>query len=313
MFIEITEVTKQTWITFVDEIEPLRKDLFRYSLKLTGNPFDTEDLVHDGMLKAFSSMASHQKPLISPKPYLLRIISNLWIDSVRRSQFSLIADDKTFDEIVEDDLREAVAKLVVSVNPREQAIIVLSEVFEMTHKEIANVLSTSQGAVKMALHRTRKKLSRSELPARAPKELVENFITLFQTHDINAFKALLSPEFKADVFPYSAEAEEDNSWLGVCLSTVEVLTGAEGAKPLRVVGLAGEFVILVSRDHGDGYQMEEIWRFEAEDGCLIKVKDYGFSPDLVGWVADELNLPYSKGGYRLQAEPENDYNAENKP
>ena len=147
MSIEITEITRQTWITFVDEIEPLRRDLFRYSLKLTGNPFDAEDLVHDGMLKAFSSMASHQKPLSSPKPYLLRIISNLWIDSIRRSQFSLMADGRTLDEIVDDDLREAVAKLVVSVNPREQVIIVLSEVFEMTHKEIAKVLSTTQGAI----------------------------------------------------------------------------------------------------------------------------------------------------------------------
>ena len=222
MFTELNSATKETWLRFVDEIEPHRQDLFRYCLKLTGNPFDAEDLVHDGMLKTFSSMASHVEPLSSPMGFLLKTTSNLWIDAVRRSQLGMLGETELLEEIDTDDLREAVSMLISNVNPREQVIIVLHEVFEMTHKETARVLSTTEGAVKVALHRTRGKLKRALLPARAPKHLVENFITIFQTHNIDAIKALLAPDFEADVFPYTPDKtgpqhHAEKGWINGCL------------------------------------------------------------------------------------------------
>ena len=36
----ISKVTKETWIRFIDEVEPYRADMFRYALKLSGNPFE---------------------------------------------------------------------------------------------------------------------------------------------------------------------------------------------------------------------------------------------------------------------------------
>ena len=139
----ITTSTKETWIRFVDEVEPYRQDMFRYGLKLTGNPFDAEDLVHDAMLKAFGSMATHVEPISSPRGFLLRITSNLWIDAVRRSQLCALTEVESVENADEGQLTEAVAHLVSQVNPREQVIVVLTEVFEMTHKEVAKVLSTN--------------------------------------------------------------------------------------------------------------------------------------------------------------------------
>ncbi len=312
MITELDSATKATWLRFVDEIEPHRQDLFRYCLKLTGNPFDAEDLVHDGMMRTFSSMASHREPLSSPRGFLLKTTSNLWIDAIRRSRLGMLNETELLQEIDTDDLRDAVSKLISTVNPREQVIIVLHEVFEMTHKEIAGALSTTEGAVKVALHRSRGKLKKAELPARAPKQLVENFITVFQTHDIEAIKALLAPEFEANVFPYTSEENgpdfhAEKGWINGCLFH-HIAEREEGAVPyplhIEVREVAGEFVALVFRNHGEGNKLEEIWRFEADEGELIRVRDYGFCPELVSWVAAELELPFNKVGYRLH---ENSY------
>ena len=303
----ITTSTKETWIRFVDEVEPYRQDMFRYGLKLTGNPFDAEDLVHDAMLKAFGSMATHVEPISSPRGFLLRITSNLWIDAVRRSQLCALTEVESVENADEGQLTEAVAHLVSQVNPREQVIVVLIEVFEMTHKEVAKVLSTTEGAVKVALHRTRAKLKQTRLSPRAPKALVEEFIQIFQTHDVNAIKILLGPDFEADVFPYTPDKSgrdhhAEKGWLNGCLyHHVAQREAAKDAYPLylEVVELWGEFVVLVCRDHGEGQKLEEVWRFEADDDQLIRVWDYGFSPELVNHVAKTLNLPFNKVGYRL--------------
>ena len=299
--------TKETWIRFVDEVEPYRQDMFRYGLKLTGNPFDAEDLVHDAMLKAFSSMATHVESISSPRRFLLKITSNLWIDAVRRSQLSVLTEVGSVESADEGQLTEAVAQLVSHVNPREQVIIVLSDVFEMTHKEVAKMLSTTEGAVKVALHRTRAKLKQTRLSPRAPKALVEEFIKVFQTHDVNAIKMLLGPDFDADVFPYTPDKSgrdhhAEKGWLNGCLfHHIAQREAAEEAYPLylEVAELWGEFIVLVFRDHGEGKKVEEVWRFETDDDQLIRVWDYGFSPELVSHAAKTLNLPFNKVGYRL--------------
>jgi DNA-directed RNA polymerase specialized sigma24 family protein len=57
-----TEVN-ETWQHFLDTVEPLRTDLFRFALSLAGNPFDAEDLVHDGMLRAFGTFGLNREEI----------------------------------------------------------------------------------------------------------------------------------------------------------------------------------------------------------------------------------------------------------
>jgi len=65
---ELARGVEEAWLAFVDRIEPLRRDLFRFSLGLTGNPFDAEDLVHNGMLRAFGTLGQHREPIRHPRP-----------------------------------------------------------------------------------------------------------------------------------------------------------------------------------------------------------------------------------------------------
>ncbi|HRJ79387.1 MAG TPA: sigma factor, partial [Planctomycetota bacterium] len=42
---------------FLEQVEPLRPELFRYCRSLAGNVFDAEDLVQETLLKAFSKLS----------------------------------------------------------------------------------------------------------------------------------------------------------------------------------------------------------------------------------------------------------------
>jgi RNA polymerase sigma-70 factor, ECF subfamily len=80
------EALRASWDRFVDELEPLRPELFRLALRLAGNAFDAEDLVHDALLRAFGSLGFASGEIRSPRAYLCRVLTNLWIDECRRAR-----------------------------------------------------------------------------------------------------------------------------------------------------------------------------------------------------------------------------------
>ena len=61
------------------------------------------------------------------------------------------------------EAREAGATLLARVSPQERAAILLKDVFDFALDEIAEILATTPGAVKAALHRGREKLAEPQL------------------------------------------------------------------------------------------------------------------------------------------------------
>src|SRR3990172_8912013 len=86
------------WHQYLTALDPIRPDLFRYCRRLTGNLWDAEDLVQDTLLKAFANLSLILYTIRSPRAYLLRIATNLWLDTVRsrateRSTLAAAAND----------------------------------------------------------------------------------------------------------------------------------------------------------------------------------------------------------------------------
>jgi hypothetical protein len=48
---------ERAWTTYIDIVEPLRGDLYRYCRRLAGGVWDAEDLVQDTLLRAFGAIA----------------------------------------------------------------------------------------------------------------------------------------------------------------------------------------------------------------------------------------------------------------
>src|SRR6476619_4430368 len=83
---ELPQTTQRTWRRFLDTYEPLRADLYRYCRYLTRSPWDAEDLVQDTLARAFATLGLSGEAPPSPRGWLFRVASNLWIDRARRTK-----------------------------------------------------------------------------------------------------------------------------------------------------------------------------------------------------------------------------------
>src|SRR5262249_18734271 len=139
-----------------------------------------------------------------PRAYLLRTATNVWIDTLRRRETEARAMTANPDDLpapeaspeTSTDVREASARLLQRLSPRERAAVVLREVFDMTLEEIAELLATTTGAVKAALHRGRGRLLEPEGTAASRRpapstELLDRFIERYNARDVNGLVALM--------------------------------------------------------------------------------------------------------------------------
>ncbi|MEJ2132608.1 MAG: hypothetical protein P8Y95_13560, partial [Gammaproteobacteria bacterium] len=139
-------------------------------------------------------------------------------------------------------------------------------------------------------------------------ELVERFVEAMGGHDLEALKAVMVDSLEAEIFPCGAGVGFDHhkrdGWINGCFyHHIEWRERERVPYPLilETREIDGELVVLVQRDHNDGRGpfLEEVWRFEEEDGLIAKVRDYCFSPDLVEHVADTFDMPFRALGYRI--------------
>ncbi|ASR46428.1 RNA polymerase subunit sigma [Paenibacillus kribbensis] len=142
--------------------------LYRYCLSLTGSVWDAEDLVQTTILHMLQSEKNLHE-VENEEAYLIRSARNRWIDHIRRqnAQKRLSApDEKEFSRRHEEpsrycneeytpDLELALQYLSTHVSPWQRTILVLRDVWGFTGPETAELLDTTEGAVKAALSRAR--------------------------------------------------------------------------------------------------------------------------------------------------------------
>ena len=86
-FSALSHDVRSSWQRFLDQIESLRPELYRYCRHLTHTPWDAEDLAQDTLTKAFMTLGTVFKDVPNPRAWLFRVASNTWIDRVRRARF----------------------------------------------------------------------------------------------------------------------------------------------------------------------------------------------------------------------------------
>lgn len=144
----------------------LNAALHRYCLSLTNSSWDSDDLVQDTWIKALEHL--QQRSHANPEALLLRIAKNTWIDRVRRDQtYRRILDEKLEHVLPKEEASNEDGKLNIEfafqwllehLSPLQRTVLLLREVYEYSISETANMLQTTDGAVKAALHRAQKVL-----------------------------------------------------------------------------------------------------------------------------------------------------------
>jgi len=292
---ETARALRQLWFDYLDVVQPFRPKLHAYCIRLTGSIFDAEDLLQDTLLKGFGSIGRAERPSESvpdARAYLCRIATNAWIDEQRRRTRASRAADMADDEA---EVREtspitvaASTRLFEHTAPQERAAIVLKEVFDFSLEEIANLLSTSVGAVKSALHRGRLRLSENSSHAQArlneaSAELIDRFMSAFKSRDVAAVTALLLESVSYEVQGVGTEHGRKGNWITINMGNQNV----EGVRSERRL-LDGHLVIAGIYRSGAKEYLVSLVRLEESDGRVARVINYYFCPDTLAYAAEAL-------------------------
>ena len=132
------------------------------ALRMVGNRALAEDLAAEALARAY---ARWPKVRTHPNPdaWLFKVLGNLCIDHLRRGERSPEAVVDVTDGTAEQAaLRVDLADALAHLSPRQQEVVVLRYVIDLTEEDVAITLGMSPGAVKTHLHRATTKL-RAEL------------------------------------------------------------------------------------------------------------------------------------------------------
>jgi RNA polymerase sigma-70 factor (TIGR02957 family) len=182
--------------------------LFSVGYRILGTAADAEDVVQDAW---FKWSAADRSQVADPKAYLTRIVSNLSMErlrSTRHQRETYVGPwlpepvDTTADPYLGAERGEAlelaVLMLMERLSPTERAAYVLREAFDYPYPQIAEILGSSEPAVRQLVSRARKRVAgerRNPVSEAAQRELLSTFLQAARAGDLETLERL----FAADV------------------------------------------------------------------------------------------------------------------
>lgn len=315
---QLSDSINTSWKRFLEDFEPLRPELYRYCRNLTRSPWDADDLVQDAMSRAFVTLGSMMHgPPANPRGWLFRVAFNVWLDQVRRAReiAGPVPEGATVSE--PRATREAAGTLLSRLSPQERAAVVLKDAFDLSLEEIAQVLSTTVGAVKAALHGGRGKLV-DEKPVDPPApdmRAVNAFCEAFNAGDLDRLAALLLDTSTVEVVRasthYGPDQARSAALQGMLFGSAR-MAGTDprgGMDPKFRFGVLperprvearlhrGEPILLHWYQHGDGEFVRAVSRLETAGESISRIRNYFFTPDVIEDLCRELDVPFHTNGH----------------
>lgn len=130
------------------------QNLKRYCRFLTQSSWDGDDLVQEVTVKAIRHYDSSQVS----SALLKKMAYNHWIDTVRKRSREITGIPEELESITQGNVMDTVETVMSKLTPKQAVIFVLKEAFRFQSREIAELMETTEMAVKAALHRARKRL-----------------------------------------------------------------------------------------------------------------------------------------------------------
>ncbi len=186
-----TENTIQTFDqTIMEQILPLYPRLKHYCLSLTKNVWDSEDLAHETIAKVMSyyGQRDNQKETTITLSLCCTIAKHKWIDIVRkhvRTEELKEGHGNSYEPMNQlPEVHAVLEELLKEFTLQQTVIFMLKDVFHYSLKEIADSLSTTEGAVKSTLFRIRTRIQANSSDPTEPSQpdqwLKEYFLRAIQ-------------------------------------------------------------------------------------------------------------------------------------
>lgn len=146
----------------IDIVNRYRKELYGYCMLLTKSTWEADDLVQETLTKLFA--LGLKKPLSIQKAYLFRTATNAWIDICRKKKAYVEELLEDYAPVANDadplELQDSLQYMLHLLPVGQTVVLLLIDIFHFTSKETAEMLSSTEGAVKAMLHRARSALRR---------------------------------------------------------------------------------------------------------------------------------------------------------
>ncbi len=170
---------------FTRLVEVYQIPVYNLAYRMLGDAKEAEDAAQETFLRAYTRLSTYQtdKKFSS---WLLAIASHYCIDRLRRRRFTWLSLDElpplnqTADEhnhpekaAIQQEERDEVRKLLNRLPPQYRAAVILRYWYELSYREIAEVMGTTESAIKSRLYRAREMLAQQALasqPAETPSK-----------------------------------------------------------------------------------------------------------------------------------------------
>lgn len=158
---------------FPDWVDAHQMALRSYCRNLTGSVWEGDDLVQDTWLKVWSSLRNHGDRKRFTRAYLYKAARNTWIDRGRKKMLPahpMVVEELPQQRLDETSIWAAMETLVSQLPPNQRTALLLVDVLQYTAAEAAQLIQSTEGAVKAALHRARTKQRNGLLQSREREE-----------------------------------------------------------------------------------------------------------------------------------------------
>jgi len=170
---------------FTRLVEAYQIPVYNLAYRMLGDAREAEDAAQETFIRAYTRLTTYQtdKKFSS---WLLAIASHHCIDRMRRRRFTWLSlDELPFLEqaagernqpenaAIRQEEQDEVRKMLDHLSPQYRAAVILRYWYELSYREIAEVMGTTESAIKSRLYRAREMLAQRALTSQtagtAPK------------------------------------------------------------------------------------------------------------------------------------------------
>jgi RNA polymerase sigma-70 factor, ECF subfamily len=280
--------------------ESCRRDLVTLAYRMLGDMGRAEDMVQEAWLR----WSGQAVDVDSPKAYLVTVVTRLCLNELgsARARREEIRPDRLPEPVALDDAgpsrieeidQVSMALLVIlqRLKPAERAVLLLHDVFDVPHDEIAPLLGKSPPACRKLLERARQSVADERRVMSASSEehgrLLRTFLAAAAAGDVKALVGLLAED---------AVMISDGGPNGVSAGGFRNLP-----RPLHGATRIAEFVAAATARNGGGLRVEErqlngrpaivFWRGDGPFAALL-VAAAGGKIHRIFFHADTTRLRY---------------------
>jgi len=193
----------------LDELRPLA---FAIAYRMLGSVGEAEDVVQEALLRVHQTLDAGEE-IASPRAFVATVTTRLAINELRSARarreryvgewlpepiVTDSRDDPARHAETADSLSLAMLVLLESLTPEQRAVLLLHDVFDYGHAEIAAIVGKSEDNVRQLAARARRHVERRrprfETTQEQRDELGRRFFAATQEGDLGALEALLTDD-----------------------------------------------------------------------------------------------------------------------